>query len=149
MGDVSSVCAIGSTLLRNIKGEDNVMVLLNFKQGAIGELDVSWTYKGYQISAEILGSTGGIFVGTPSLPITVYTEKGIPTVLKGSIHPQPPTTLAEMMAYQKKKVENFIESIAADKEPIVTGEDGRAALEVMLAAYKSMKTGKKIDLPLK
>jgi hypothetical protein len=34
-----------------------------------------------------------------------------------------------------------------DKEPLVTGEDGRAVLEVIFAAYESAGSGKKIYLP--
>jgi len=34
-----------------------------------------------------------------------------------------------------------------DKEPLVTGEDGKAVLEVIYAAYESAGTGKKVLLP--
>jgi hypothetical protein len=39
--------------------------------------------------------------------------------------------------------------IRNNKEPFVTGEDGRAVLEILYAAYASAGTGKKIKLPFK
>ena len=38
--------------------------------------------------------------------------------------------------------------IANGTKPYVTAEDGKKALELVLAIYKSQKTGKKVDLPL-
>ena len=151
-GEVSSVCAIGGNIVKNIKGEDNAMALLTFKAGALGELDVSWTYslraKKYDLRGEILGTDGGIFIqGAPS-PLTVYSESKTFQPLIGAISVDMPATTAEVMAFQRKKVANFIESIIEDKEPLVTGEDGRAVVEVVLAAYESMKTGRKVTLPL-
>ena len=36
---------------------------------------------------------------------------------------------------------------ALDREPMVTGEDARAVLEVIFAAYESAGTGRKVELP--
>ncbi len=36
-----------------------------------------------------------------------------------------------------------------DKAPIVTGEDGRAVLEILMAAYHSARTGQKVPLPFR
>jgi hypothetical protein len=35
-----------------------------------------------------------------------------------------------------------------DEEPLVSGEDGARAVEVMCAVFKSMQTGGWVDLPL-
>jgi len=151
-GDVTSVMAIGGAFIKKDKKmEDNALVLLTFKEGMLGEADFSWTYKGgYEVTTEIIGTEGAIFVETPRSPITMYSEKIPSEVLKESkINVRVPMSLSEMMASTKRKIDHFIECIAEDKEPIVTGEDGRAAVEIILAAYESMKTGKRIHLPLK
>jgi hypothetical protein len=36
-----------------------------------------------------------------------------------------------------------------DKHSLVTGEDGRAGLEAIFAAYESERTGRKVELPFK
>jgi len=147
VGDVQSVSAFLGSLAKETKVEDNAMVLLTFRRNAIGECDISWTYKGFENSREILGTEGGIFVGAAPSPIAVYTEKKVPKALRGLLHPTFPVSLAEQIAYQKKKISHFIETIMEDKEPFVTGYDGRAALEIVLAAYKSARTGKVVCLP--
>ncbi|HEV8082595.1 MAG TPA: Gfo/Idh/MocA family oxidoreductase [Chitinophagaceae bacterium] len=45
------------------------------------------------------------------------------------------------------ELKHFIECVQQDKEPVVTGEDGRAVLEIIYAAYASAAEGKKIMLP--
>jgi predicted dehydrogenase len=147
VGDVSSVFAIGGSIVRGIEAEDNAMVLLIFKSGALGELDISWSYKGSEMSTEILGTEGGIFIRSPPSPITLYADKGFSSEeLRGSIGPEIPVTAAERMAFQKNKVKHFVESIATNKEPMITGEDGRAVLQIILAAYQSMKTARRVDV---
>ncbi len=47
------------------------------------------------------------------------------------------------------EVQHFFECIREDKNPIVTGEDGRRSLEVMLAAEKSIVENQIVTLPLK
>jgi myo-inositol 2-dehydrogenase / D-chiro-inositol 1-dehydrogenase len=42
---------------------------------------------------------------------------------------------------------HFVDCVAHDKPPAVTGEDGRAVLEVIFAAYESAGTGRKVVLP--
>ena len=42
---------------------------------------------------------------------------------------------------------DFVEAVKLDREPVVSGERGKKALEIILAIYKSQKTGKPVDLP--
>ena len=42
---------------------------------------------------------------------------------------------------------HFIDCVQNDRKPLVTGEDGRAVLEVIFAAYESARTGRKVPLP--
>jgi predicted dehydrogenase len=45
------------------------------------------------------------------------------------------------------ELKHFIDCVRNDKTPLVTGEDGRAVLEIIYAAYASAGLGKKITLP--
>jgi UDP-N-acetylglucosamine 3-dehydrogenase len=145
-GDVSSVFAIGGTLQKDIETEDNAIILLTFKEGAIGEIDISWSYDGWNMSSEIIGSKGAIFIREPSSPLQIYTYEPNLDIPEGMIEPRSSLNVAQMMANQKAKIRHFINSIIEDKKPLVDGRDGRAALEVVMAAYESIKTGKKILL---
>jgi predicted dehydrogenase len=42
---------------------------------------------------------------------------------------------------------HFVDCVANDTRPLVTGEDGRAVLEAVFAAYHSAGTGQKVLLP--
>ena len=44
---------------------------------------------------------------------------------------------------------HFIDCVRNDKQPLVSGEDGRAVLEIILAAYASAGTGQKVTLPFR
>lgn len=46
-----------------------------------------------------------------------------------------------------QELEHFVDCVKNDKEPLVTGEDGKAVLEIIFAAYESAGTGKKVTLP--
>ena len=44
---------------------------------------------------------------------------------------------------------HFIDCVRTGKQPLVTGEDGRAVLEIIHAAYLSAKTGQRVALPFR
>ena len=46
-----------------------------------------------------------------------------------------------------QEFQHFVDCVQNDKEPIETGEDGRAVLEAIFAAYHSAGTGQKVSLP--
>jgi predicted dehydrogenase len=46
-----------------------------------------------------------------------------------------------------QEMAHFVDCVRNDTTPIVTGEDGRAVLEIIMAAYASAGEGRKIALP--
>jgi len=46
------------------------------------------------------------------------------------------------------ELHHFIDCVRNDKTPLVTGEDGRAVLEIIYAAYASARSGAKVPLPI-
>ena len=47
------------------------------------------------------------------------------------------------------ELQHFIECVREDTTPLVTGEDGRAVLEMIYAAYASARSGAKVSLPFR
>jgi len=43
---------------------------------------------------------------------------------------------------------DFLDALEQDREPLVNGEAGKKALEIILAIYKSQKTGQPVMLPV-
>jgi predicted dehydrogenase len=44
---------------------------------------------------------------------------------------------------------HFVECVKHDRQPAETGEDGRAVLELVFAAYASAGQGRRVDLPFR
>jgi predicted dehydrogenase len=60
------------------------------------------------------------------------------------------TTWEELWNYGfPQEMAHFVDCVLNDKEPIETGEDGRAALELVQAAYASAGSNRRIDLPFR
>ena len=49
----------------------------------------------------------------------------------------------------RQEMEHLVDCVLNDRQPLVTGEDGRAALEIIMGAYESAATGRRVELPLK
>lgn len=133
------------------KCEDNAVVLLKFKNGAVGELITSWTIRNpWNEILEIYGNKGTALVDIlSSQPLAIFSPK---FRKEGWFYPSIehsggwPGWLLDSIA---REVEHFVDCIRRDKEPLVKGEDGRAALEIALAAYSSAQTGRPERLPLR
>ena len=47
-----------------------------------------------------------------------------------------------------KQFKDFLRALDTGGKPLVDGPEGRKSVEIILAIYKSAKTGKKVKLPL-
>ncbi len=43
---------------------------------------------------------------------------------------------------------DFYDAVVNDNKPYISAEDGKIAVEIILAIYKSMKEGKRIQMPM-
>ena len=50
--------------------------------------------------------------------------------------------------YHALQIRDFLRSIREGRPPLVTGEDGRAVVELFSAIYQSNREGRSIALPL-
>jgi predicted dehydrogenase len=46
------------------------------------------------------------------------------------------------------QLQDFVNAIREDRRPMVTGEDARAAVEIILSIYRSSRTRQPVTLPL-
>jgi predicted dehydrogenase len=134
------------------RGEENSVVIVEFEGGAIGVAENSWAkHGGMEDCAEVYG-TGGVcyadlFQGSAAL---TYSEQGYGYAMEKAGSTKGWTFTMFEEAFNQgypQELRHFIECVREDKEPVVTGEDGRAVLELIYAAYASAGTGKKVPLP--
>jgi UDP-N-acetyl-2-amino-2-deoxyglucuronate dehydrogenase len=51
--------------------------------------------------------------------------------------------------YMERQIEDFLMALVKDRDPLVTGMDGRRTVELFTAIYRSQRDGKVIKFPLK
>ncbi len=145
--EVRRICCQAKTLQKRIPVEDNASALLEFTDGTLGSFEVSWTTRPYEVTTSFYGERGTLRTSLGSaVPVTVrYADlAGDPNQPLGDeAHPPVPASSRRGGAYA-----HFVECITTGAVPLVTGEEGRATLEVVLGAYESVKSGGWVTLPL-
>jgi len=121
---------------------DTAAVILKFENGVLGMVDgcCPATY-GYDVRVEILGTEGMLQIGSKQAYSVLVWNKDKNLISKGN---QSWKTLFKD-AYEEG-ARHFVNCILTDSEPKVGIIGGRKALEIVIAANKSIKTGQPIDL---
>ena len=135
-------------------GDDNAIVILEFEDGVVAIMEESWTkLGGMDDKAEIHGSEGVAYADVlQGNSIQTYSKKGVNYAVEkaGNTVGWSYTMFEEIWNYGfPQEFEHFVDCVKNDKQPLVTGEDGKAVLEVIFAAYESAATGRKVALPFK
>jgi predicted dehydrogenase len=149
-----SVYATMSTVLHQgrTRGEDNSIIIVEFENGVTCIAEDSWArHGGMDDRIEVYG-TGGViyadlFQGNAAL---TYSEQGYGYAMEkaGSTRGWSFTVFEEAFNQgYPHELKHFIACVRENKQPLVTGEDGRAVLELIYAAYESARTGQKVALP--
>ncbi len=153
---VKSVYAQMSTSVHTDKtiGDDNAIIILEFENGVTAVAENSWTKPGgMDDRAEVHGSEGVAYADVlQGNSIQTYSTKGVGYAVEkaGSTVGWSFTMYEEIWNYGfPQELAHFVDCVKNDKQPQVTGEDGKAVLEVIFAAYESAGTGKKVYLPFK
>lgn len=151
---IKSVYAQMSTQVHGdkTKGDDNTILILEFETGCVAVAEVSWTKPGgMDDRAEVHGSKGVAYADLlHGNAIEAYSKEGYHYAVEKS----GPTTGWTFPVYEEEwnygfwqEMRHFVDCVADDTEPEVTGEDARVVLEVLFAAYESAGTGRKVALP--
>lgn len=134
------------------EGDDNALLILEFENGTTALAEESWTkLGGMDDRAEVHGSKGVAYADLlQGNAIQTYSTEGYDYAVEkaGATKGWTFTIYEEEWNYGfPQEMEHFVDCVLYDKEPAVTGEDGRAVLEAIFAAYESARTGRKIELP--
>jgi UDP-N-acetyl-2-amino-2-deoxyglucuronate dehydrogenase len=148
MGKPEQVFSMEATRFRNIEAEDVSVGTIKFDSGALGTVEASTTVypKNYEESITLFGEKGTVKIGGTNalyfehLEIKDMTDKDIED-LKESINADPWGTPGHRWI-----IDDMINAINENREPAVTGEDGRRVLELVLNFYKSAEKKQPIEL---
>jgi predicted dehydrogenase len=151
---VKSVYAQMNTSVHAAKtrGEDNAIIILEFDNGVVALAEESWTkLGGMDDRAEIHGSEGVAYADVlHGNSIPTYSAKGVGYAVEkaGSTVGWSFVMYEEIWNYGfPQEFQHFVDCVLHDRQPLVTGADGKAVLEILFAAYESAGSGRKILLP--
>lgn len=152
MGDVDSVFAKSTTALVDIEAEDTAVVLLQFRNGALGIIEATTATrpKDLEGSISILGEYGSVEIGGFAVNKMIHWSfmnkiEGDDEVLE-KFSENPPNVYG---FGHKAYYEHVVDSILNNKKQLVDGFEGRKSLELITAIYESIETGKEVFLRFK
>ena len=126
---------------------DLTSALIRFANGAVASLETTWilpeTYVG-RLDAEfkIIGTKGAVYVDGSGWSVGIYTEE------KGwcpNVH-YTPTVNGRTVGILRDEIDHFVDCVRRDQSPMVTGEDGKAAVELACAIVESAQKGAPVYL---
>lgn len=120
--------------------DDNAAVVLKSESGIIGTLAASWAYNAMEDNSTIIYGEKAILrlEDDPKYSLVVqYTTGEVVNYELGGIQ-----TNESGGQTTTHVIDHFVESILEDKEPLITGEEGKKSLEVILSALESSETKK-------
>jgi predicted dehydrogenase len=125
---------------RDINVDDIGTGIIEFQNGVIASLQSGWvnpsgTPAWLSVNFEVLGTEGAAMIEKP------YHDFELADANRTEHLPWWRADVAML-------VNEFITAIEVDREPAITGEDARAALEITIASYRSAETGQPVSLPL-
>jgi predicted dehydrogenase len=134
------------------RAEENSVMIVEFEGGEIGVVENSWAKHGGMDDRIEVHGTGGViyadlFMGNAAL---TYSEQGYGYAMEKAGRTQGWSFTGFEEAFNQgypQELQHFIQCVREDRTPVVTGEDGRAVLEMMCAAYQSARLGRKVALP--
>ena len=151
---IKSVYAHMTTSLHADKtpGDDNAILILEFENGTTAMAEESWTKAGgMDDRAEVHGTEGVAYANLlQGNSILTYSRVGYDYAVEkaGATVGWSFTIYEEAWNYGfPQEMAHFVDCVRHDLEPLVTGEDGRAVLEALFAAYQSAGSGRKVELP--
>jgi len=151
-GQVEEVFAYTDNLIHPfIEAEDLGVALVRFAGGSYGIIEGTTNVypRNLEETLYLFGSEGTVKAGGKSVNIIEEWQlaDGLDDAeqVKATYHENPPSVygFGHTPLYA-----DVADAIANDRQPYVTAEDGRAALELVLAIYLSASTGKPVKLPL-
>jgi UDP-N-acetyl-2-amino-2-deoxyglucuronate dehydrogenase len=141
MGRPTQIFSMEATRLRNIEAEDVSVGVVRFSSGALGSIQASTTVypKNYEESITIFGEKGTVKIGGTNalyfehLEVEGMDEEQV-NKIKNRIEVNPWGTPGHQWI-----IEDIINAVDQNREPLVTGQDGKNVLKMVLSFYESAR----------
>lgn len=149
IGPVKSVIGRVTTMVHDIQVEDTATALVTFEQGAMGVIESTTSVRpALKSRLEIHGENG-----------TIVANPQYDKILFWDINGQKDDTVEQNVdlgdiddpwAYPQTRhriqLQDMVEAIREDRDPVLTGEDARASLAINMAIYESALSNREVFL---
>ncbi|MBK5503141.1 Gfo/Idh/MocA family protein [Bacillus sp. TH12] len=145
--EITEVGAFVETSAKTFSNVDDCAVcMLKSESGIIGTLAASWSYVSKEDNSTIIYGEKAILrlEDDPNYSLILQYKNGV--VVKYELDKI--QSNAAVGQSNSHIIEQFVESILSDKEPLINGVEGMKSLEVILAAIQSSETKKIVTIPL-
>ena len=147
-GDVKSVYAVSKTLARQIEVEDTLSAVLEFKSGATGVIQATTSvYPGYPRRLDLNGDMGSITLEEGSIvKWDLQNDTKQDVVLQPTRFSSAATPTAISVDSHRRQFADVINALKTGTKPLIDLYEGRRAVDLILAIYKSAEEHRVIDL---
>lgn len=130
-GQVERISSETDTFIRNIETEDFGAMLMRFKNGAVGIVEGSVCVypKNLEETLSIFGEKGTVVVSGNKIKTWQFKDERDYDNIE----------LDETNWGHTPLYEDLIEAIREDREPLINGEEGKKAIEIITRAYEERK----------
>jgi len=134
--------------LHKIESEDIVDALLKYSTGATGVLQASTAFwPGYSERLEVHGTKGSaVITGDKLTAWDVQDDEGDPAPIDRNVESGASDPMAISLTPFERQFLDFGDAIGNHRRPLVAGEDGYRALELVISIYNSCREGRKVTL---
>jgi UDP-N-acetyl-2-amino-2-deoxyglucuronate dehydrogenase len=137
---------LGAT--HKIESEDVVNALLRYRSGATGVIQAATAFwPGFTERVELHGTKGTAIVSGDKLTAwDVENDEGEPAPVAREVASGASDPMAISLEPFERQFRDFGEAIRQRRKPLVSGEEGYQALEIVDAVYRSCRAGEKVAL---
>jgi predicted dehydrogenase len=120
---------------------DSAVINLRFASGALGNVEVGRTARyGYDVRTEVLCSEGAVRVGDHS------ASDGVEVLTSVTDLDESPHFVRRFADAYRAQIEHFVDCAERQRQPLVSGADALAAMEIAHAASLSVQTGRPVTI---
>ncbi|MEW5975728.1 MAG: Gfo/Idh/MocA family oxidoreductase [Acidobacteriota bacterium] len=152
-GPVASVFGFAEKKLHPyIEAEDTVVAVARFRSGALGTIEGTTSlYPGFSRRLEIHGEKGSAILEGNDITFWKLTDQGeeeeeLAKLQNKDLSDGASDPMNLDIAGHRLQIEDLVHSLHDRRPPLIDGQEGLKALEIVLAVYQSSRENRQIDL---